>query len=187
MRVVLQFEPVLTVPQLNDLVIRELRAEPEPLYAILDAARDPLVLALLLESEEKHQSLYEGAKGDRLVASAPYLVALPRESSFLDALIEEGWGSSWGVYLTCDQPFDEVRKHLRRFLMVELDARKPVYFRYYDPRVLRVFLPSCTPQEAAEFFGPIGAFAMESEDSQSLLRFEHQGGKIERREFPWKT
>lgn len=179
-----RFSSELTV---EDHVIQELRASAEPLYAILDSARDPLVLATLLDFEEQYQSLYEGAKGDQLASSAPYLVALRHDSWLLETLVEEGWGNSWGVYLTCDKPFDEVRKHLRHFLLVDLDGRKPVYFRYYDPRVLRPFLPSCTPQEAAEFFGPIRSFSMESEDAKSMLTFAFHGGTIQRRELKWKT
>jgi hypothetical protein len=171
----------------QEWAIRELRASAEPLYALVDAARDPLVLALLLEADEKYASLYEGPKGDRLASSAPYLVALPTESAFLATLVDEGWGNSWGVYLRCDKPFDEVRKHLRHFLLVDLDGQKPVYFRYYDPRVLRPFLPSCTPQETAEFFGPIRSLSMESEGANAMLTFELHGGTIQRRELKWKT
>ena len=44
------------------------------------------------------------------------------------------------------------------------DAKgKDMYFRLYDPRVLRVFLPTCTPDELTDFFGPIGTFLIESD------------------------
>ena len=33
----------------------------------------------------------------------------------------------------------------------------------HDPRVLRVFLPTCTPDELSDFFGPIGSFLVESD------------------------
>jgi hypothetical protein len=36
-------------------------------------------------------------------------------------------------------------------------------FRYYDPRVLRVVLPALKPADAADFFGPVTAFATEGE------------------------
>src|SRR5262249_39807517 len=114
-----------------------LRHQPEPLFAILDAARDPRILALLVNSKEERPSLYEGAQGDRLAAVAAYLVQLPSASRFLDTLVQEGWGKSWGIYLTCNQPFKEVRKHFRRFLLVKTEEGKELYFRFYDPRVLR--------------------------------------------------
>jgi hypothetical protein len=44
-------------------------------------------------------------------------------------------------------------------------------FRYYDPRVLRAFLPTCTLEEANTFFGPVDAFVAEGHAGESLLRF----------------
>jgi hypothetical protein len=144
----------------------------EPLFALLDAARDPRVLQVLRLSGEHHQSLYEGTKGEELADFAPYLVEVSPDSPLLETMVREGWGQSWGVYLTCPQPFAEVRKHFRRFLLVksEEDGRT-LYFRFYDPRVLRIFLPTCTPAEAVEFFGPIREFLMEAADPATLIRF----------------
>ena len=53
-----------------------LRNDYQPLYAILDAARDIKILALLMQSKEEHQSLYEGVQGAKLSQVAPYLVRL---------------------------------------------------------------------------------------------------------------
>ncbi len=156
---------------LHERVLQVLRQQPEPLFALLDAARDPLVLARVLSCQEEYQSLYEGPKGEQLAASAPYLVSLPRQSSFLAGLVREGWGKSWGVYLTCKASFKEVRKHFRHFLLVKTEEGKELYFRFYDPRVLRIFLPTCTPQEAAAFFGPIQCFLLEDEGPGVMSRF----------------
>lgn len=151
-----------------------LTAEAEPLFAVLDAARDRRVLELLQESVEEHQSLYDGEKGEALGDVAPYLVSLPRGSALLARLVREGWGQSFGVYLTSKKPFAEVRRHLRRILMVEIEeagrAAERVYFRFYDPRVLRDFLPMCTARQAPEMFGQCGCFLLEGEGGE-VLRF----------------
>jgi pSer/pThr/pTyr-binding forkhead associated (FHA) protein len=159
---------------LHDRVLELLRSQKQPLYAILDAARDPMVYLRITECPERKQSLYEGPEADRLAFFAPYLITLPRQSSFLEQLVREGWGKSWGVYLTSDKPFDEVRKHLRRFLTVELEGKKEkVLFRFYDPRVLRVFLPTCTSEELLQFFGPIRELLMEDSSPESAFRFQY--------------
>jgi len=147
-----------------------------PLYAVLDAARDDRILSFILSSSEQFQSLYEGEEGHELAFVAPYLVRLPPDSLLLEVLLRDGWGESWGVYLTCDEPFLAVRRHLRHFLLVKLDDGREVYFRFYDPRVLRVFLPTCTNGEAAEFFGPLESYLMETEDPEVLVRFAQQAG-----------
>jgi hypothetical protein len=148
-----------------------LRSQEEPLFALLDAARDLRVLVLLHESGEEFQSLYEGPKGEQLGLVAPYLVRLPAASPLLETLVGEGWGRSWGVYLTSRSPFGDVRKHLRRFLVVQTDDGKKLYFRFYDPRVLRDYLTTCTGPEAHEFFGPVESYLVEDADPATLLSF----------------
>lgn len=167
-----------------DHLLRFLRGQDRPLFALLDAARDPQVLALMRGSGEEHQSLYEGEKGELLAEFAPYLVALPARSPLLETLVREGWGRSWGVYLVGDAPLIEIRRHLRHFLMVKLADGRDVYFRFYDPRVLRVFLPGTTPQEAEEFFGPIESYFMEAEDAGTLLAFSGNRRGVETRALP---
>lgn len=147
----------------------------QPLYVILDAARDIKILALLMQSKEEYQSLYDGVEGAKLAQFAPYLVRLQKDSLFLGSLLLEGWGNSWGVYLTCAGEFQEVRRHLRHFLEVTLPDGKQVYFRFYDPRVLRVFLPTCTEDEANQFFGPIEHYLAEDEKPETLLQFDNVG------------
>src|SRR5215469_10889290 len=105
-------------------VIAMLKDRFQPLYAILDASRDPRVLKLLLESKEQYQSLYQGKSADALVHFAPYLVRLPKGSTLIENLVKNGWGKSWGIYLASDQPFDELRSHFRHFLMVKTEAGK---------------------------------------------------------------
>jgi pSer/pThr/pTyr-binding forkhead associated (FHA) protein len=158
-----------TTPEEKLLVV--LRGQFQPLYAILDAARDPAILKLLKGSETEYQSLYEGVQAQVLEEYAPYLVRLPNDSRFLETLVREGWGKNWGVYLTCYKPFKDVRRHFRHFLKVELTDGQQVYFRFYDPRVLPVFLPTCTPEQATQFFGPVSYCFAEARSAQTLLRF----------------
>jgi hypothetical protein len=148
-----------------------LRERFQPLYAILDAARDPLVLAVLFQCDQEYQSLYEGPEGEKLSVVAPYLLQLPRNSPLLDVVVRASWGKSWGVLLTSDSPFADVRKHLRHFLMVELPEGKKVYFRFYDPRVLRVYLPTCTAEETRTFFGPLKFLLTEGEKPEDAWCF----------------
>jgi pSer/pThr/pTyr-binding forkhead associated (FHA) protein len=128
-------------------------AEKEPLFAILDAARDDRILELLRQSVEPHQSLFEGIQGEPLATVAPYIVGpFRKDSKLLHRLVTEGWGRRWGIYLTSREPFKEVRRHFRRFLMVEMEeAGEPIYFRFYDPWVLRVFWPTCSERQRQDF------------------------------------
>jgi hypothetical protein len=143
--------------------LARLREAPR-LYAVLDAARDERILQLLHEAPDDHRSLYEGVQGEALADVAPYLVSFRKDSALLDRLVEEGWGRAWGIFLTSKKPFKDVRRHLRRFLMVEDDeTRERLYFRFYDPRVLREVLPIATVRQEDEIFEGIDSFLCEGE------------------------
>lgn len=147
----------------------------ETLFGVLDAARDMRVLEVLRESVEEVVSLYDGQAGEAMADAAPYLVSFSKDQgpgSLLARLVREGWGRSWGVYLTSSRPFVEVRRHLRRFLIVLDDATEErLYFRFYDPRVLHVFIPTCTALQRARLFGEVTRFLLEGEDGH-LVTFE---------------
>lgn len=89
------------------------------LYAIVDAARHEKILWMLQESVDDHQNLFEGQPGRVLDDVAPYLVRLSDRSDLLDRLLAGGWGDAWGVFLRSSESPKEVRRHLRRFLMVQ--------------------------------------------------------------------
>jgi hypothetical protein len=168
--------PIVPQGEPRDLLAL-LRNTPDPLFAIIDAARDPiLVLTFLHACPEEHQSLFEGPKGDELAAAAPYLIQLSPASSTLEKLVQLGWGKSWGIFLTCREPFKEVRKHFRHFLLVKMPDGKEAYFRFYDPRVLRVYLPTCKPEECQTIFGPVNTYLMEAADPSVLLTFTSVAG-----------
>lgn len=165
-------------------LLRVMRGQSEPLFALVDAARDPAVLQLLGACGEEYQSLYDGESAEELAEVAPYLVSVPAASPFLETLLHEGWGKSWGVFLTSGEPFQRVRKHFRSLLYVEDDAGKRLYFRFYDPRVLRAFLPACDGEYLEGVFGPVGHYILEDEAAHSALRFGAAFGALNLERLP---
>ena len=137
-------------------------------YGLLDAARDPGVREFILQNAPDAESLYAGLD-ETLVDVAPYLVPLTAER--IDALMPLAWGNSWGVFVKSGAGIDDLRRHFRRFLMVQLEDGEEVYFRFYDPRVLRVFMPTCNETEWDAFFGPVDRFMVEDADPVNLLSF----------------
>jgi hypothetical protein len=146
-------------------------------WALLDAARDDRIYTELRLSRLEHICLYAGKLPDALLRAAPYLVELAPTYSFTRPLLETGWGRGWGVFLRVPDPRN-LRHHLRSLLRVQDESGRTLVFRYYDPRVLRVYLPTCTPEELATVFGPIGAFMVESEDGEALLEFAIAGRQL---------
>ena len=142
-----------------------------PLYAVLDTAREGTILPLLEKSGCEYRTLYGSKLASIMDGLGPYLVALPQKSAFLLNLLEKGWGRSWGIFLTSSADFAAVRRHLRRLLAARLPDGKYALFRFFDPRVLRGYLPSCGAGQTAQFFGPIHAIYLESASGQELQLF----------------
>ncbi len=149
------------------MLLSALKSEGHDLYAVLDASRGGRLMELLRESVDPHRSLFEGTQGDALEDVAPYLVHFQEGSDLLDCLVHEGWGKRWGIYLATPMSFELVRRHLRRFLMVEDDATgEPLFFRYYDPATLRVYVPAASRRQAAQIFGEIDRFWVEGKEGE---------------------
>ena len=75
---------------------------------------------------------------EALADVAPYLVRFRKDSGLLSRLVEEGWGRSWGVFFTSSQSMKNVRRHFRRFLLVEEDetfARMVQFARRHDATI----------------------------------------------------
>ena len=144
-------------------------------YAVLDAARDPEVLRVLRRAGQRSQSLYAGPRAEVLARGAPYLVAVPRGSHFRRVLWDHAWGESWGIFVASNAGFTAVRRHLRRSLRAVLPDGREALFRFYDPRVLLVYLPSCLNDERLRFHGPITRFVCEHEDDAQALVFARPG------------
>jgi hypothetical protein len=159
-------------------VAERLFAGDQPVYALLDAARAPEVYQAIQSSGLPVQCLYDGELPNELAEVAPYLVRLRPGRPFVQTLLEQGWGQSWGCFVTSPIDARELRKHLRRFLRVQTEEGKNLVFRYYDPRVLRVYLPTCTADELATFFGPIARFLVEDQDGAAALSFERDGAAV---------
>jgi hypothetical protein len=152
-----------------------------PNYALLDAARSPRILPLLKKSPGGCLSLYQGKKEKELACYAPYLVPLLLGDPWTRDLLRCGWGRSWGVFVVSPAGGAEgIRQHLRRLLFVQDDRQRMLYFRFYDPRVLRAFLPVCTPQQTTHFFGPIQGFLLEGETAQDVLLFRSRADGVEK-------
>ena len=147
-------------------------------YAVLDGASIPELLPKLEEFAPEQVCLYRGELEPDLAECAPYLVQLEPDSPFTDFVLNEGWGKHWGIFALSSADLASVRKHFRTFLMVKSPEGKKLYFRYYDPRVFRVYLPTCNAEEIAILFGPITSYLLEPENPAALLKFSQNQGLL---------
>src|SRR4051794_18563186 len=147
-------------------------------FAILDGASVPGLVQTLHRCNPERECLYRGELDLDIAEVAPYVVLLEPNTEFTDLVLNQGWGNHWGVFALTPADLFTMRQHLRRFLTVHDTSGKPLLFRYYDPRVLRVYLPTCNSEEITSFFGPVSKFFMESDDSAVALTFQQNAGAL---------
>lgn len=152
-------------------------------WAVLDCARDVRIHPALISSRLDFRCLYSGRLPAELERVAPQLVELLPDHRLLDTLLGDGWGQSWGVFVKIEDP-SALRHHLRKFLKVRDEDGRRLIFRYYDPRVLRTYLPSCTGSELATLFGPMAAWLTEGERGESLIEFTQGSAGLMNRHHP---
>jgi hypothetical protein len=165
--------------KLSDLISEHLFADSQAkVFAVLDGASVPSLLEHLAPHTPEYECLYRGELKPDVAAAAPYLVHLKADSDLTNWVIEQGWGKHWGVFAICQAELPVMRRHFRSFLLVHDSEGKALYFRYYDPRVLRTHLPTCNAEELATMFGPVSAYVMESEKPAVLMQFRLNGGDL---------
>lgn len=132
-------------------------AERGSLYAVLDACDEPRIPARMRElGDHRAVSLYRGSAEADLAAIAPYLAAV--DGLMLEWIAAHLWTAPWGIFAVSDAGLEAVRTHFRKFLLVDAPDGDKWYFRFYDPRVLARFLPTCDAGQLTDFFGPVSAY-----------------------------
>ncbi len=152
------------------------RGAGQRLYAVVDAARDQaLFRAARDDCGLPVRWLFEPDAAPHMESVAPYVAPLEFRSkypfpgsTFLDVWAQH-LGNSAGILLLSEADPDTVHAHLFEIFRAADEQDRTYFFRFYDPRVLRIYLPTCTQAEAAQFFGPIGKILVEGERSTRML------------------
>lgn len=153
------------------------------LYCVLDGVMVPDLPKQLYAAQMPSHCLIKGNLTPDLVHAAPYLVVLPRDSKFTDWVLDGAIGKFWGIFFQSRHSMIEMQKHFTALLSAYDEKGNRLNFRYYDPRVLRKFLPTCTPGELEVFFGRVDTFFAEAEDRENLVRFDIDNGALKRTEL----
>jgi len=121
------------------------------LWGIVDASRGDRPVRLLRTSVDAGRSLYEGIQGDVLETVAPHLIRFDPSSALVARLVGEGADANGAIFFTSDEDDKTLRRHFRRFLVVEAEGVGPrTYFRFYDPAVFVQFWAIATLRQRAE-------------------------------------
>lgn len=155
-------------------------------YLLLDGAQiDELMPTLyLLEPEPEFYQLYDGTRYSELAEAGPVLVAT-RESSALSYHFKQYWSGTAGVSLEARVPADDLIQHLRSMVHVSVSGGAVVLFRFYDPRILALWLVDMSEPRLSEVLGPVDRFHLPMKGEG----YSHSGaesGNVQRyADTPW--
>ena len=148
------------------------------LFCVLDGAAVPDLPMRLYETRPPNYCLFSGELEPDIAYAAPYVVNLLPNHKFTDWILDESFGKNRGIFVHCRYSIKEMRKHFRSLVDVYDEAGNPMIFRFYDPRVLRRFLPTCTTAELKIFFGKVEVYFAEAESGENLLSFQFDDEKL---------
>jgi hypothetical protein len=147
-------------------------------YTVLDGASVKDLPVKLDKMNAQSICLYRGELEPDMVYVAPYLALLMPGTDFTNWLLAECWGKHWGIFAQTPVSITGMRKHFRSLLTVYTEDGDPLLFRFYDPRVLLTYLPTCTAAETETFFGKVNYYFVEAENATKLRRFKFADNKL---------
>lgn len=167
----------------NERLEQFLFDEPTNVYALLDGASIEGLRMHLYDKRPPHYCLFRGELEPDMAENSPYLVGLVRGTPFTDWLLGEPIGNHYGVFAQSRQSIVEMRRHFRELITVYSEDGNPMIFRYYDPRVMHQFLPTCNGGELKSFFGSVDRFLAETESGDAFSVFSLKDGVLKQREI----
>lgn len=147
-------------------------------YCVLDGASIEDLPQRLYDMAPPNFCLFRGKLGPDLATVAPYAIGIAKNAPFSDWLLSNDPGNHFGIYVLSRHSLTEIRKHFRDLFIVHNEEGEPMYFRFYDPRVIKTFLKTCEEKELKTFFGPVDTFIAEHEDGTAFSSFTLEDNKL---------
>jgi hypothetical protein len=145
-------------------------------YLIYDSALNGTYTLMMLQKHyPNHQSLFKKTKDEMLNDVAPYLFLVDDNGEKLKEEIEISLKET--MVVQSFQPLDILADHFREFIYQKVNGRV-CYFRFWDARVLKKFLPMCTEMQLRLFFRPVSNIIMADEIPGEVLQYSVQYSKL---------
>ena len=153
-------------------------------YMVIDGASVGALIDHLYDDEPESSCLMPGALEPDLQEVAPYLVQLRDGEPFTEWVLRSALGRHWGVVLRATADLTTLERRYRKLLRVRGPDGEPLFFRFYDPRVLRTYLPTCEQEDLDTWFDGVRYYLAEAKETDVLLRFTSDGHRVVREELP---
>lgn len=130
-------------------------------YAILDAAKVTCLPEMLEDSGLDHASLFQGETAKELRDVAPWIVRLEESHRFTRNLFTQGdapwnmWDLEPGIFLRSTGSLNDMRRHLRKYIRVQNEKGKWLYWRFWEPKWIVDMLGELHPNQKEAFLSGI--------------------------------
>ncbi len=151
-------------------------------FVVLDGALIPDLQMKIYETRPPNYCLMRGELKPDMAEVAPYVVQLIAGAPFTDWVLGD-FGKNWGIFVQSLHSIKEMRRHFRALLTIYDETGKPMLFRFYDPRVIGKFLPTCSGDELKTFFGKVDKFFAEDEKTKKMTAFRLENDELKQTEL----
>jgi len=163
--------PVMKEPVEWPVDLRNFRPDPGNFaFAIIDTAAGTDLLFHAQQLNMAPRCLFPEPTPDAIAAVAPYVVEVHPKSNFMHPWTDN-LGKNAGILLESPESLGTIVEHWTKIFLSRTEDGPSCFFRFYDPRVLRGYLATCSLKELTRFFGPTHAVYVEDETPAKLLRF----------------
>lgn len=152
-------------------------------FLIYDTALNgPYTLMILQKYYSVNQSLFKGTKDEAIMDVSPWLFQI-------DDQLEKNLSNEIAIALQSvllvesKKDMQSVCAHFKSFIYQTINGRE-YFFRFWDARVLKKFLPTCDKKQIAELFGPIDHFIIEADSQEESIKFSHVNGTLQQTKIP---
>ncbi len=158
-------------------------------YLLLDGAMIENLESRLrdLDANPVVEWLYRTTPYQAVFDAGPALVAV-RSNSALEGAFIEHWQHDAGLIIESDAPMPLLAEHLRSLIHARVPGDASMLFRYYDPRVMRNWLPALSPAEKDPLMGPVSRLRLPAHGDQAeqwIVREQDPHGAQQYAEQPW--
>ncbi|WP_395344322.1 DUF4123 domain-containing protein [Ningiella sp. W23] len=189
-------------PELKDVLFGQAsKASFSRTYCILDPTLRQKVIGYfdldMSSNEIPVRCLVKGKDGPEFKEAAPFLIDMTLSYEALEDdqcvphfhkdFFKNHWGHSTGIFIRTTVAMDDVWKHFRRFLKIQIEAdKKWVFFRFWDPRILPSYFDSikAMPHKVAQWIdmrngNSLDSVICEHEDAAQVWQFFPELSEIE--------
>lgn len=123
-------------------------------FGLIDlAAAKPLRKRVMKLRPPRGDTLLSRSYMPLLLEVGPWIVDLNLNPEIDNLWRKIGWHANWGVVVFSKHDFKSVRLHFKKYNQIEMaEGFQQFFFRYYDPRVLREFIPTLNQHDRSKFF-----------------------------------